>query len=277
MFAGNLGAVIAGAPLAWVVTVASWRIGLRRAGRRSRSRSAIATWCRVRDRPEHRGFAAVRRDAPSYGTMPLVRALRQVLANPATWPGFFVNVGIGGSFLAFAGLWAVPYLQRCTACRATSRAARQSPAARRGGRLAGGRLALRPPAQPARRHARVHVAVRAVVAAVAPARAVAAAASCLVLADGTAHPRLHAHLDGREGSQSSRALRHGDVRRQRRHLPRHRASCSRWWAGCSTADARAAMSRTRGTSADGARGQRGVRRAAAWLVRGRATPGTRVR
>jgi MFS family permease len=33
-----------------------------------------------------------------------------VLANPATWPGFFVNVGIGGSYLAFAGLWAVPYL-----------------------------------------------------------------------------------------------------------------------------------------------------------------------
>jgi len=38
-------------------------------------------------------------------------ALRQVLANPRTWPGFFVNVGVGGSFLAFAGLWAVPYLQ----------------------------------------------------------------------------------------------------------------------------------------------------------------------
>ena len=34
----------------------------------------------------------------------------QVLANPATWPGFFVNVGVGGSYLAFAGLWAVPYL-----------------------------------------------------------------------------------------------------------------------------------------------------------------------
>jgi sugar phosphate permease len=33
-----------------------------------------------------------------------------VLANPATWPPFFVNVGIGGSYLAFAGLWAVPYL-----------------------------------------------------------------------------------------------------------------------------------------------------------------------
>ena len=33
-----------------------------------------------------------------------------MLANPATWPGFFVNAGIGGSYLAFAGLWAVPFL-----------------------------------------------------------------------------------------------------------------------------------------------------------------------
>jgi sugar phosphate permease len=33
-----------------------------------------------------------------------------VLANPASWPGFFVNAGIAGSYLAFAGLWAVPFL-----------------------------------------------------------------------------------------------------------------------------------------------------------------------
>ncbi len=33
-----------------------------------------------------------------------------VARNAATWPGFFVNMGVGGSFLAFAGLWAVPYL-----------------------------------------------------------------------------------------------------------------------------------------------------------------------
>jgi sugar phosphate permease len=36
----------------------------------------------------------------------------RVLANPATWPPFVVNLGVGGSFLAFAGLWAVPYLQQ---------------------------------------------------------------------------------------------------------------------------------------------------------------------
>ena len=43
--------------------------------------------------------------------MPWLTALARVLSNPATWPPFVVNVGVGGSFLAFAGLWAVPYLQ----------------------------------------------------------------------------------------------------------------------------------------------------------------------
>jgi sugar phosphate permease len=111
LFAGNLGAVIAGAPLAWLVTQASWRvifvvlamlsIGL-----------GIATWLRVRDRPEDMGFAPVSATAAAGRTTNAhwTRALRRVLANPATWPGFFVNVGIGGSYLAFAGLWAVPYL-----------------------------------------------------------------------------------------------------------------------------------------------------------------------
>jgi len=111
LFAGNLGAVIAGAPLAWLVTQASWRvifvvlamlsIGL-----------GVATWLRVRDRPEDMGFVPVSPTAAAGSTTNAhwTRALRRVLANPATWPGFFVNVGIGGSYLAFAGLWAVPYL-----------------------------------------------------------------------------------------------------------------------------------------------------------------------
>jgi MFS family permease len=33
-----------------------------------------------------------------------------VARNRATWPGFFVNMGIGGTYLSFAGLWAVPFL-----------------------------------------------------------------------------------------------------------------------------------------------------------------------
>ena len=110
MFAGNCGAVIAGAPLAWVVTQASWRavfVGLALVS----LGLAAATWRFVRDRPEALGFAAVHAPPPPGPRIHWTGALRQVLANPRTWPGFFVNLGIGGSFLAFAGLWAVPYLQ----------------------------------------------------------------------------------------------------------------------------------------------------------------------
>jgi sugar phosphate permease len=111
MLAGNLGAVIAGAPLAWIVTQTSWRtvfvaLAVLSAG------LGIATWLWVRDRPEDRGFVPVNPAAVAGGArVDWKRALRAVLANPATWPGFFVNMGIGGSYLAFAGLWAVPWLE----------------------------------------------------------------------------------------------------------------------------------------------------------------------
>lgn len=109
MFAGNAGAVVAGAPLAWVVAQTSWRnvfIGL---GVLSLLLAA-ATWWRVRDKPQDLGFAPVNAVPAASPPGAWRAALRTVLRNPATWPGFFVNMGIGGSYLAFAGLWAVPYL-----------------------------------------------------------------------------------------------------------------------------------------------------------------------
>ena len=111
MFAGNLGAVIAGAPLAWLVTQTSWRsvfVGLAALS----ALLAVLSWWRVRDRPEDCGLPAVNPAAPSARRVPWMRAVARVLANRATWPAFLVNVGVGGSFLAFAGLWAVPFLQQ---------------------------------------------------------------------------------------------------------------------------------------------------------------------
>ena len=111
MFAGNLGAVVAGAPLAWIVTLTSWRTVFVALAVMS-GLLALATWLRVRDRPEELGFAPVNAAAPAVGQVPWLMAVMRVLANPATWPPFIVNLGVGGSFLAFAGLWAVPYLQQ---------------------------------------------------------------------------------------------------------------------------------------------------------------------
>jgi predicted MFS family arabinose efflux permease len=111
MFSGNLGAVIAGAPLAWIVTQASWRAVFVALAVLS-ALLAMASWLRVRDRPEDLGLPVVNPPAPTSAHVPWMSALMRVLANPATWPPFFVNLGVGGSFLAFAGLWAVPYLQQ---------------------------------------------------------------------------------------------------------------------------------------------------------------------
>jgi predicted MFS family arabinose efflux permease len=111
MFAGNLGAVVAGAPLAWIVTLTSWRTVFVALAVLS-GLLALATWLRVRDRPEELGFSPVNAAAPAVGQVPWLMAVMRVLANPATWPPFIVNLGVGGSFLAFAGLWAVPYLQQ---------------------------------------------------------------------------------------------------------------------------------------------------------------------
>jgi sugar phosphate permease len=69
------------------------------------------TWLLVRDRPEELGFPPVHPTSGAAGApVGWTAALRAVVANPATWPGFFVNAGIAGSYLAFAGLWAGPYL-----------------------------------------------------------------------------------------------------------------------------------------------------------------------
>lgn len=110
MFAGNLGAVIAGAPLAWLVTVSSWRSVFVALALLSAA-LGIGSWLLVRDRPQERGFAPVHAPlAAAAVKVAWTAALARVLSNRATWPGFFVNLGIGGSYLAFAGLWAVPWL-----------------------------------------------------------------------------------------------------------------------------------------------------------------------
>ena len=110
MLAGNLGAVAAGAPLALVVAHASWRSVFVALGIASLALAA-ASWWRVRDRPEALGYRPVAQEPPPV-RLDWRAALRAVLANPRTWPACVVNAGVGGSYLAFAGLWAVPWLER---------------------------------------------------------------------------------------------------------------------------------------------------------------------
>jgi predicted MFS family arabinose efflux permease len=100
------GALLATAPLAWLITVVSWRSVFVVAGGVSVA-IAAATWLWVRDRPAD-GFAyeaAQANDAERWW-----HGLAEVLRNRATWPGFWVTFGLSGSFMSFIGLWSVPFL-----------------------------------------------------------------------------------------------------------------------------------------------------------------------
>ena len=98
MLIGNLGPILAGAPLAWATQVSGWRSVFVVVGLISLLLAfACRTW--VLETPSGK----VDRTAWLLG-------LITVLKNRATWPGFFANTGLAGAFFSFAGLWAVPYL-----------------------------------------------------------------------------------------------------------------------------------------------------------------------
>lgn len=111
---GNLGALLATAPLAWVLTQTSWRIVFESVGILSLA-IAVLTWFLVRNNPAEVGLPSMRQldgqEAHPEHTDHWLEGLRTVLRNRATWPAFWVNLGLAGAFFAFAGLWAVPFLQ----------------------------------------------------------------------------------------------------------------------------------------------------------------------
>jgi len=106
MFLGNVGTMTAGTPLAWAAQGAGWRSVFIAIGVMSLA-IGVLSWFLVQDRPGEKGAmprAGARADRTAW-----LGGLLAVMKNRATWPGFFVNVGVAGSFFAFAGLWAVPY------------------------------------------------------------------------------------------------------------------------------------------------------------------------
>jgi len=101
MLIGNIGSILAGAPLAWLTQITSWREIFVGAGILSLL-IGVASLLLVSDGPERpRGGMPVDRTA-------WLANLLLVLRNRTTWPGFFVNMGMAASFFSFAGLWAVP-------------------------------------------------------------------------------------------------------------------------------------------------------------------------
>lgn len=105
VFAGNIGAVLAAAPLAWLVSAGSWRavfvgIGLLLV------LLAFAAWRTVAEPKPVRSVAGG--DPP----LPWPVALRGVLRTGAIWPAFGAMLTAGATYGTFIGLWAVPYLMQ---------------------------------------------------------------------------------------------------------------------------------------------------------------------
>ena len=114
MFLGNCGGILSAAPLAWLVTVTSWRNVFIALGAVSLL-LGLAIWVFLRDSPKQMGLPSMRELAglPDYAPHAgrWSDGLAAVLGNAGTWPCFVVNLGFIGSYLTFAGLWAVPYLR----------------------------------------------------------------------------------------------------------------------------------------------------------------------
>jgi MFS family permease len=106
---GIVGALLATAPLAWLITVVSWRGVFAAIGIASLA-VAAATWLLARDEPGA-GDSSPRPVAAAQGR-PWWLGLGEVLRNRATWPAFWVTFGISGSYMSFIGLWAAPFFRQ---------------------------------------------------------------------------------------------------------------------------------------------------------------------
>lgn len=113
VFTGNMGGLLSAAPLALVAAETSWRYVFVAAGAISLLLAAF-TWLFLRDNPRELGLPSMQQlegKAEYPSTDGNWRdALKTVLANPRTWPGFLVHFGQIGAYLSWTGLWAIPYL-----------------------------------------------------------------------------------------------------------------------------------------------------------------------
>ena len=107
MLIGNLGSVLAGAPLSALAQATGWRGVFIGVGVASFVLGTLC-WLIVRDAPQAADGAA----RPRFDRTVVLGGLWSVVRNRATWPAVLVNTGMSGAFFTFAGLWATPYLMQ---------------------------------------------------------------------------------------------------------------------------------------------------------------------
>jgi len=107
--AGNLGGLLAAAPLALVVSVAGWRATFSGVAIVSLLLAGLCLAV-VRDRPEDAGFPPPLPRGPA-PKLSVAQGYRRVWGNRRTWPMFLIFFCQYGTLISFSGLWAVPWMR----------------------------------------------------------------------------------------------------------------------------------------------------------------------
>jgi sugar phosphate permease len=110
---GNLGSVLAAAPLSALLSVFAWRTVFIGIGILSLALAALG-FLIVKNRPEDLGFTAPNVHAEKQsGTLAgnWLKNLGSVVSVLHLWPGFWVQFGMIGGLYSFMGLWGIPYLR----------------------------------------------------------------------------------------------------------------------------------------------------------------------
>lgn len=118
----NAGSLLAATPLAFIVEALDWRAAFYIIAAYSLAIAALC-WLAVRDRPadvglpsmaaldeRERGIAAAAAAAP--GGESVAACIGAVLGNRHTWPPVMAAACVYGVFMAFAGIWGVPYFMQ---------------------------------------------------------------------------------------------------------------------------------------------------------------------
>lgn len=120
-FVGNVGSIMAATPLAIMVDSIGWRTSFHATGVITLVAAAIC-WLVIRDRPVQVGLPSIADIEAKEGTgVPSDQAGQQqsvwgslciAVLNRHTWPPVLVSCGVYGVFMAFTGVWGVPYLMQ---------------------------------------------------------------------------------------------------------------------------------------------------------------------
>ncbi len=106
---GNLGAILAGTPLAFSLEYMTWQTAFLIVGVFSML-LGIAILLIVRNTPEEAGFKSQGFDHPQHDDIGFWAGLLAVTKIPGIWFCFFAGFALVGPFFGFAGIWAVPFL-----------------------------------------------------------------------------------------------------------------------------------------------------------------------